>query len=234
MTIFDEAQQAIVDGDTLDLLPFAANPDPRCAAVLVLDRSYSMSSNDAIGQLNEGLQVLQQELMQDNLAARRIELGIVSFGSDVKVENEVTGLDAFTPPTLVASGSTPMAEAMMSALHLIANKTAIYKEAGIAYYKPWILLITDGCPTDSNEDLDAAVAQLQDAQQNGHVTVFTVGVDQADFATLDRMSHKFSPKKLSGVKWSEFFIWLSNSLKKVSASNPGDKVKMDKSDDWTL
>jgi len=234
MSIFDEAEQAIVNDETLDLMPFQDNPDPRCAAVLVLDRSYSMTANQSIDQLNTGLQTLRDELMQDSLASRRIELGVVSFGSDVKVENDIEPLDKFTPPQLVASGSTPLAKAMMEALNLVAQKSALYKEAEISYYKPWILLITDGYPTDSGEEIDAAVLQLTDAQKNGHVTVFTVGVDDADFDTLGRMSLNFNPKQLSNVKWSEFFIWLSNSLKRVSASIPGDKVNLEKSDQWTL
>lgn len=234
MTTFDEQMQEVISNETLDLMPFEQNPDPRCAAVLVLDRSHSMSSNNAIEKLNKGLKVMHQELINDELAARRIEIGVVSFGANVTVESEISPLDGFSPPNLVASGSTPMAEAMMQALHLIARQTAIYKEAGIAYYKPWILLLTDGAPTDSPEEIDAAITQLIDAQRNGHVTVFAVGVDGADFNILDRMTLNFNPKQLSGIKWSEFFIWLSNSLKKVSASNPSDKIGLDKSDAWEL
>ncbi len=233
MTIFDESMKRISQ-ETLDLVPFAENPDPRCAAVLVVDRSYSMSQGGAIDSLNDGLQVLQEELMRDELAARRIELGVVSFGASVNKDSEIKPVDEFVPPTLVASGDTPMAKAMMTALHMVADQVSVYKKAEIAYYKPWILLITDGFPTDSSDDLEAAILQLQDAQQNGHVTVFTVGVEGADFGTLDRMNYKFSPKKLSAVKWSEFFVWLTNSLKKISCSSPNQKTSLDKSDDWEL
>lgn len=234
MTTFDEQMQEVIANETLDLMPFEQNPDPRCAAVLVLDRSYSMATNNAIDQLNTGLETLHQELLNDELASRRIELGVVSFGADVTVESEISALDNFSPPRLTASGSTPMADAMMTALHLIARQTAKYNEAGIAYYKPWILLLTDGAPTDDAEMINAAVMQLLDAQKNSHVTVFAVGVDGADFNILDKMTLHFNPKQLSSIKWSEFFIWLSNSLKKVSASNPTDRIGLDKSDAWEL
>lgn len=232
MTVHDEVMSNTVDRDTADLMPYALNPDPRCAAVLVLDRSGSMEVEDAIGKLNAGLRVLKEELSNDELAAKRIELGIVSYGGDVTIDAEIGALDDFEPMELQASSNTPLAEAMDTALNMVKRQIGTYKEAGIAYYKPWILLITDGLPTDPVEEVDDVVNALQESQQKGMVTVFAVGVDQADFKTLDRMTYKFAPKKLSNVKWSEFFIWLSVSLKKISASNPDEKVKLDKADEW--
>lgn len=233
MSIFDEAEKAISSDDTLELMSLQQSCDPRFAAVLVLDSSYSMAVNKSLDQLNAGLQTLREELMQDSLVASKIELGIVSFGTDVKIENNIAPLGKFTPPKLVAEGSL-LAKAMIEALNLIAQKTALYKKAKISYYRPWILLITAGSPSYDNDDIDAAVLQLIDAQQHGHVTVFTVGVNNADLYALSRMSLNLNPKQLSNDKWFEFFVWLSNSLKQVAASIPGDKVSLEKSDRWAV
>ena len=50
---------------------FADNPEPRCPCVLVLDTSGSMYG-DPIKQLNAGVKVFKQELLQDPLATKRV------------------------------------------------------------------------------------------------------------------------------------------------------------------
>lgn len=217
-----------------ELIPFVENPDPRCAAVLVLDCSSSMSTNNAIGQLNDGVQTLHSCLTNDELASRRIELGVISFGSKVSVESTIAPLDVFSPPTLRASGSTPLAQAVLEAISMVEERTKIYQKAGIAYYKPWILLMTDGGATDDRTVIEEAINKSIAVQESGLMTVFAVGVEQADFGLLDLLTYKFNPKKMSGVKWNEFFIWLSNSLRKISASNTSDKIALDKTSDWEM
>jgi hypothetical protein len=69
---------------TFDQVPFEAasfadNPEPRCPVILLLDTSGSMQGAP-IAELNEGLATLQQELQRDELAAKRVELAVVTFG----------------------------------------------------------------------------------------------------------------------------------------------------------
>src|SRR5687768_7192226 len=58
---------------------FATNPEPRCPVILLLDTSGSMQG-DPIQELNQGLVTFKDELMADELAAKRVELAIVTFG----------------------------------------------------------------------------------------------------------------------------------------------------------
>jgi uncharacterized protein YegL len=89
---------------------FAENPENRCAVLLLLDNSGSMQGRP-IAELNAGLQVFRDELFADSLAAKRVEVAIVTFGS-VKTEADFTGIQYFQATTLSTSGDTPMGSAI--------------------------------------------------------------------------------------------------------------------------
>src|SRR5207247_10786959 len=60
-----------------------ANPQqPHVATVLLLDTSGSMSGGK-IAALNEGLTLFKQDVSTDDLACKRVDLAVVTFGSSV-------------------------------------------------------------------------------------------------------------------------------------------------------
>src|SRR5438874_1308663 len=97
-----EAAESVLEAG----VEFADNPEPRCPCVLLLDTSGSMTGNP-VRALNEGLAAFREELLQDALARRRVEIAIVTFGGEVKVLQEFVTVDNYTPPTLQAIGLTP-------------------------------------------------------------------------------------------------------------------------------
>jgi len=200
-------------------ITFAENPEARCACVLVLDVSSSMRGK-AIQELNEGLIAYQDELSADTLAAKRVEVAVVTFGGDVKTETEFTTADYLIPPTLVATGDTPMGAAIQHAIALLDARKAVYRENGIAMYRPWIFLITDGAPTDSYKKAAQAV---REGVASKSFIFFAVGVEGANFKVLREISVT-EPLKLKGTQFRELFAWLSESQKAVSSSNPGENI----------
>ena len=115
--------------------------------MLLLDTSASMQG-DPISELNAGMVNFKEELMADNLAVKRVEVSVVSFGP-VQVHNPFETADIFQPPVLVASGDTPMGAGIAEAMRLVEERKKTYTAAAVAYYRPWVFLITDGAPTDS-------------------------------------------------------------------------------------
>jgi len=199
---------------------FIDNPEPRCPCVLLLDNSGSMAGRP-IDQLNAGLRQFQQEIASDALASKRVEIAIISFGP-VRVQQDFVTADMFTPPHLTTEGGTPMGEAILEALDLVKLRKQQYQANGVAYYRPWIFLITDGAPTD---DWTAAAKAVQAAEKSKSLAFFPVGVEGADFEVLRQISPR-APIRLRGLAFRELFQWLSNSLSGVSKSKVGDALRL--------
>jgi uncharacterized protein YegL len=215
-----ETDMADVSQVPFEDITFVDNPEPRCPCVLLLDNSGSMSGSK-IKQLNAGLKQFQEELASDPLAAKRVELAIISFGP-VRVQQNFITADQFTAPRLEVEGGTPMGEAIMEALELIKLRKQQYQANGVAYYRPWIFMITDGAPTDSWK---GAAKAVHAAEKSKAVAFFPVGVDGADFEVLQQISPR-TPIKLRGLAFRELFQWLSNSLSTVSKSKVGDVLQL--------
>jgi len=204
-----------------DAVKFADNPEARCPCVLLLDISGSMQG-ERINALNAGLATFKNELTRDSLASRRVELAIVTFGDGVRIEQDFVTIDQFVPPRLMAGGPTPMGQAIESGLNLVEDRKRTYREYGIAYYRPWVFLITDGKPEGESEDLIAqASRRIRTIESQKGAAVFAVGVENADMVRLAEITVR-SPIKLEGLKFAEMFLWLSASMQAVSHSDKGE------------
>jgi len=200
---------------------FAENPEPRVPCVLLLDVSGSMSGRP-IAELNDGLATLKDTLAADSLAGKRAELAIVTFGGTVNVIQDFVTVENFQPPHLSAAGGTPMAQAIITGLDMIATRKATYRANGISYYRPWVFLITDGGPDDG---WHAAAEQVKKGEAAKSFAFFTVGVEGSSFDVLTQISTR-APVKLKGLNFRDLFLWLSQSMQSVSQSSPGDKVAL--------
>lgn len=199
---------------------FAENPEPRCPVVLLLDTSGSMGGRP-IEELNAGLQSFRDELNQDELAASRVEVAVVTFGP-VDVAADFATAQQFSAPHLFATGATPMGAAVEHAIVMLKERKGVYRANGINYYRPWIFMITDGAPTDS---IDRARDAVSTGEARKEFMFYAVGVEGADFDALRTLSVR-APLKLKGLAFRELFSWLSSSLSSVSHSQTSDQVPL--------
>ncbi len=222
----DITQEIMLNTFTLDeVVEFAENPEPRCPCVLLLDTSGSMQG-DRIEALNQGLLSFKDELVKNTLAARRVEVAIVTFDSHVNVVQDFVTVDQFTPPILTAQGLTTMGAGINKSLEIIQERKSQYRANGIAYYRPWIFMITDGEPQgEIDEVIEQATQRLRGDESNKKVAFFTVGVENANMDRLHQIAVR-TPLKLKGLNFVEMFVWLSASMSAVSHSQLEEQVAL--------
>ncbi len=223
---FNITQKVMPDTLQLDeVVEFAENPEPRCPCVLLLDTSGSMHG-EAIEALNQGLLSFKDELVNNSLASRRVEVAIITFDSTVNVVQDFVTADQFQPPILTAQGLTNMGSGIHKALDMIQERKSQYRANGVAYYRPWIFMITDGEPQgELDQVVEQAAQRLQTDEANKRVAFFSVGVENANMTRLSQIAVR-TPLKLKGLNFIEMFVWLSASMSAVSHSQIDEQVAL--------
>lgn len=205
------------------------NPSARVPVCLCLDVSGSMEG-EPIRELNEGVRQFFSEVRTDKLAKHSADICIVTFGNAVRKSVDFRAVDQQTVPQLVASGATPMGEAVNLALDTLEFRKREYQTVGVDYYQPWLVLMTDGQPTD---DIAEAARRTGELVNHRKLTVFPIGIGpHADLAQLAKFSPGRSPVRLKGLAFVEFFAWLSKSMVRTSATSVGDKVELPPMTGW--
>jgi len=193
------------------------NPDPRVACVALIDVSGSMEG-EPIAALEQGFAAFTNYLHNDVLASKRVEVAVVTFGTVARVVVPMQEARGLQPVRFTAAGTTNLGAGINLALDVIEDRKRAYKAAGLQYYRPWVLIVTDGKANIGS--FDEAVARLNRLETARGVTVFAVGAGpKVDYEQLRRVSLQRSPAPLSGLKFSALFQWLSASLSNVSNSN---------------
>lgn len=201
------------------------NPSARVPISLVLDVSGSMEG-PPIAELNRAIVWFMQALQQDEIAASAAEVNVVTFGGHVNVVAPFRDINRQQISRLGANGNTPMGGAVITALAELDQVKRQYQETGTDYYQPWLVLMTDGAPTD---DITQAVNECQKRVAGRKLTVFPIAIGHAANVTvLSQFSQHLPPMRMDAVNLTEFFSWLSASVSQVvGTSMPGDGGAMD-------
>lgn len=205
------------------------NPTARIPICLVLDTSYSMEG-PAITELSEGVKLFFDAIRRDGVAKYAAEICIVTFGGTAQKVLDFMSIERQDTPVLVASGNTPMGQGVSIALDLLEARKDEYRRAGVDYYQPWMVLMTDGEPTDDITDASTRIDALVATKK---LSIFPIGIGPSvNMQALGKLSPGRQPLRLKGLNFNEFFVWLSRSVSRVSQSTPGEHVALDKPD-WS-
>ncbi len=229
----------------------AENFEQKCLCVLVLDVSGSMreivdeSNIQYTGEtvymdgkkynlvtggvmkldlLNQGLQDFYKEIVSDETTSQRLELSIITFNDYVKVVQEPALPENVTIPMLEADGDTALADAVNEAIDKVEARKKWYKETGQPYYRPWIILMTDGVP-NKGQDIDSLAQRIKRDTAAKKYAFLPVGVEGADMDVLQKIEGSgMKATMLKGMRFAQFFKWLSASMGTVTKAEEGQEV----------
>jgi uncharacterized protein YegL len=198
-------------------------PGQRLLLLLVLDTSSSMQTGGRIDALNKGLVELQEYLNKDDVARITAEVAVLTFDSEITLQQKFALPAAFSPPRLTAQGQTFMGRALIEAMDLIEERKKYLRENGYPLLRPIMLILTDGRPEGEPPGaVEAASAKIREYQTKRRARVWPIcvgdGIDPrqlSDITGTDAL-------RLNEAKWHELFDWIGDGVKSASRSKGPD------------
>lgn len=179
----------------------------RLPVYLVLDTSGSMHG-EAIEAVKNGVQVLISTLRQDPYALETAYLSVITFDSTAQQLVPLTELGSFQQPSILATGTTALGEALSLLSKRIDSEVAKTTTDQKGDWKPLVFLMTDGSPTD---DWQKGLTELKKVKA-GMIVACAAGpnVDTSILKQITEVVVQLDTADSATIK--AFFKWVSASV----------------------
>ncbi len=205
---------------------FTASKAKPLPIILLLDTSGSMYG-DKIRSLNDAVRKMLGTFTKEESRANQFLVSIITFGGTASLAYSPTAASELTYTNLSADGGTPLGAAIDVAKSLIEDREQTPSRA----YRPLVVLVSDGVPTDSWEsELDYFIQDGRSAKCDR----MALGIGQEAYggpgrATLERFiagtGHQVFEANDAG-EIHNFFKFVTMSVVSRSLSqNPNDVPK---------
>jgi uncharacterized protein YegL len=187
---------------------------PICIAI---DTSASMAQNGALLAVNQCLPELATFLRDEPVAAEMARIGLITFDSTAREALPLSDLAEVSMPTVSAQGATSFAAAFREIKRFFETYIPQLGK-GAQYYAPIVFLITDGLPTDPDEQWRPALDELRAAGKY-RCNIVCFGFGDAKAEILQTIGMTFIAREQDPVDATRsVFRELMGSIKTTSAS----------------
>jgi uncharacterized protein YegL len=189
---------------------------------LLADISGSMAANGKIDVLNGAVSDMIAAFAEEDESLAEIHVSVITFGDGgVNLHKPLAPASDINWLPMKAMGRTPMGEAFRLANQLIEDRDVVESRA----YRPTIILLSDGVPTD---DWREPLRELISAPRASKATRFalSIGAD-ADNEPLLAFLGSEAPRVFEASEAKEirkFFRWVTMSVTSRSRSATPDSV----------
>lgn len=206
---------------------FGSSTRRRLPICFALDTSGSMMGIP-IKQLNMGLQNFVASIKSNDDTRNSTDIAIITFGSKVDIVMPFGKIskEKGLPEIKASTTLTPIGEGILTALELLNARKEGYKEMGIKYFQPWLVVITDGAPQGPNamQNMELAIKACNELESDDKLVVFNIGVGNGvDFDLLKRLSLKRDePISINSTDFTKLFEFLGSSSSSIVSSGMSD------------
>jgi uncharacterized protein YegL len=205
--------------------------------LFVLDVSKSMTTDGRIDDLNKGAMWFYKAMRTDEITRDCVELGIITFGEEVKQVINFSSIDSqsdlFKNLSLKAIGNTTnLGKGMSVAMNALLKLKAEYSDVGLDYHQPWIVLITD-CDGQGIDDYEISAQRTFDIVNQDRLVLFPIAVGTGNLKILKDFSPKKEPLKMKEKSFGQFFDWLKENAEFISRSRPDERVPLTNPSGWS-
>jgi uncharacterized protein YegL len=157
---------------------------------LCLDVSASMAG-EPIESVNRQLPALRTAIGEDPAVAEVIRLAVVTFSDVARTVLDLSDLSLVEAiPVLASEGRTSYRAAFEHLRRSIEGDYHDSRAHGERWYRPAVVFISDGQPTDNPEEWRRAHAQLVDATWRRRPNVLSFGFGAADADVLAEVAER--------------------------------------------
>jgi len=204
----------------------SARPLP---VIVLADVSGSMGANGKIDALNDAISQMIAAFAEEDDTRAEIHVSVIAFGGrGTSIHKPLRPAHETCWEPMSASGRTPMGEAFELARTMIEDRDTV----PIRAYRPTLVLVSDGVPTD---EWRGPLAALLTSERASKATRFAMGIGaDADRETLTTFlandeGRVFEAHEARGIK--KFFRWVTMSVTTRSRSaNPNSVVMVEPMD----
>lgn len=192
---------------------------------IVCDASASMEAIGGVVAINQALRDLHAEIAADPLVSDMFLFGLIGFCDEAEELMSLTKLsDVVTMPVMQARGVANYGPVFDLLKRVISRDIASLKSEGFEVFRPLVLFLTSGVPSDDREWKDSYRLLMDKAtfrQYPNIVAVGFVGADEQVMAVVGSMSAMiFDSESGNSLFLSQILMWFRETLFRAAVQSP--------------
>ena len=210
----DSAQQP---APAAALMPQLLSAAARHRMLLLFMVDNSASALPYIDHLYERLNRFFVDVRNDDEALNSLDLAVIQFNESYNVFVDFPDVTYAHTSDSITEGNASYSEPIREAIGMAEEHSKNHAQS----YKPWIIMITAGKPSD---DVSAVADEVQAEQDAGKLRFMALGVLDYNADVLKRLTDVVF--RQDGIDFASFFDWLRKCIGIIVRTVPGEKPQL--------